>query len=54
MKGARRDIVFERRSRSCRFGRADLKDGIVIAAESIDSGAALRKLDELKAFTNRP
>jgi anthranilate phosphoribosyltransferase len=33
---------------------ADLRDGVRIAAESIDSGAAMRKLEELKKFTNRP
>jgi anthranilate phosphoribosyltransferase len=31
----------------------DLRDGVRMAAESIDSGAALKKLDELKRFTNR-
>ena len=33
---------------------ADLKEGITLAAESIDSGAALKKLEQLKAFTNKP
>ena len=32
----------------------DFKEGIRLAAESIDSGAALRKLEQLKVFTNRP
>jgi len=56
MKGTRRDIVLLNAAAGLvASGRArDLKDGIVIAAESIDSGAARKKLDELKAFTNRP
>jgi anthranilate phosphoribosyltransferase len=29
------------------------KDGIELAADSIDSGAAFKKLEMLKAFTNR-
>jgi anthranilate synthase/phosphoribosyltransferase len=34
-------------------GRADsIGDGIALAAETIDSGAALAKLEQLKAFTN--
>jgi len=32
----------------------DLRDGLRFAGESIDSGAALQKLEELKKFTNRP
>jgi anthranilate phosphoribosyltransferase len=32
---------------------ADLKEGVALAAQSIDSGAALAKLDALKAFTNQ-
>ena len=53
-KGAKRDIVLLNAAAGlAASGRAkDLKDGIVIAVESIDSGAALKKLDELKAFTN--
>jgi len=31
----------------------DLKEGIKVAAESIDSGAALKKVEELKKFTNK-
>jgi anthranilate phosphoribosyltransferase len=31
----------------------DLRDGVRLAAESIDSGAAMRKLEELRQFTNR-
>jgi anthranilate phosphoribosyltransferase len=31
----------------------DFKEGIRLAADSIDSGAALRKVEQLKAFTNR-
>ena len=33
---------------------ADLREGARMAAESIDSGVARRKLDELAVFTNRP
>jgi anthranilate phosphoribosyltransferase len=32
----------------------DLRDGIRIAAEAIDSGAAMEKLKQLKKFTNKP
>jgi anthranilate phosphoribosyltransferase len=32
----------------------DFKEGIRLAAESIDSGAALKKVEQLKAFTNKP
>jgi len=32
----------------------DFREGIKLAAESIDSGAALKKVEQLKAFTNRP
>jgi anthranilate phosphoribosyltransferase len=55
-KGPRRDVVLLNAAAGLTAsGRAkDLKDGLAIAAESIDSGAALKKLDELKAFTNRP
>jgi anthranilate phosphoribosyltransferase len=54
-KGPRRDVVLLNAAAGlAASGRAqDMKDGIAIAAESIDSGAALKKLDELKAFTNR-
>jgi anthranilate phosphoribosyltransferase len=55
-KGPRRDVVLLNAAAGlAASGRArEIRDGIVIAAESIDSGAALRKLNELKAFTNRP
>src|SRR3970282_1263328 len=51
-KGAKRDIVLLNAAAGlAASGRAkDLKDGIIIAAESIDTGAALKKLHELKAF----
>jgi anthranilate phosphoribosyltransferase len=54
--GPRRDIVLLNAAAGLvASGRAaDFKEGIKLSAESIDSGAALRKLDELKAFTNRP
>ncbi len=53
--GARRDIVLLNSSAGLvASGRAsDFKEGIKIAAESIDSGAAMKKLEQLRAFTNR-
>lgn len=55
-KGPRRDIVLMNSAAGLvASGRAaDLKDGVRLATESIDSGAALRKLEQLKAFTNKP
>jgi len=54
-KGPCREIVLMNSAAAlASSGRAtDLKAGIAVAAESIDSGAALRKLEQLKAFTNR-
>jgi anthranilate phosphoribosyltransferase len=54
-KGPQRDIVLINSAAAlAAAGRtADLKQGVSLAAESIDSGAALRKLEELKAFTNK-
>ena len=54
-KGARRDVVVLNASAGLvASGRvADLPEGIKLAEESIDSGSALRKLEELKAFTNK-
>src|SRR5512143_1330719 len=55
-KGPRRDIVLMNSAAAlAASGRAaDLKAGIAVAAESIDSGAALSKLEQLKKFTNKP
>jgi anthranilate phosphoribosyltransferase len=55
-KGPRRDIVVINAAAGlAASGKArDLKEGIGIAAESIDSGAAFRKLEQMKAFTNKP
>ncbi len=55
-KGPRRDIVLINAAAGlAASGRVkDLKDGIGLAAESIDSGAALKKLEHLKKFTNKP
>ena len=55
-KGSRRDIVLLNASAGLvASGKAaDFKEGIRFAAESIDSGAALKKVEQLKAFTNRP
>jgi anthranilate phosphoribosyltransferase len=54
-KNARRDIVLMNAAAGlAASGKArDLSEGIKSAAESIDSGASIRKLDQLKAFTNR-
>jgi anthranilate phosphoribosyltransferase len=54
-KGPRRDIVLLNSAAGiAASGRAaDLKQGFALAAESIDSGAALGKLEQLKAFTNK-
>ncbi len=55
-KDARRDIVLLNAAAGLvASGKApDLKEGIRLAAEAIDSGAAIRKLEQLKAFTNKP
>jgi anthranilate phosphoribosyltransferase len=54
-KGPKRDIVLL--NSGCALYVADkvksVSDGIHLAAESIDSGRALRKLEELREFTNR-
>ena len=54
-KGSRRDIVLLNAAAGlAASGRtADLKEGIAVAAAAIDSGAALKKLEQLKAFTNK-
>ena len=55
-KGTRRDIVLLNAAAGLvASGRAsDFREGITMAAEAIDSGSALRKLEQLKAFTNKP
>jgi anthranilate phosphoribosyltransferase len=52
-KGPRRDIVLVNAAAALvAAGRAqDFLDGMSLAAQSIDSGAALRKLEELRAFS---
>ncbi len=54
-KGPRRDVVLMNTAAALvAAGRAgDFKEGIALAAGSIDSGAALKKLEALKAFTNK-
>jgi len=54
-KGPRRDIVLLNAAAALTAaGRAtDLKEGLALAAASIDSGAAMNKLEQLKAFTNK-
>jgi anthranilate phosphoribosyltransferase len=54
-KGTRRDIVLLNAAAGLvASGRAvDFSEGITLAAEAIDSGSALRKLEHLKAFTNK-
>ncbi len=55
-KGPRRDIVLLNAAAGlAAAGKAkDIRDGVRIAAESIDSGAAIGKLEALKKFTNKP
>ena len=55
-KGARRDIVLLNAAAGLAASgkAADLRKGIAIAAESIDSGAAFAKLEQMKVFTNKP
>jgi anthranilate phosphoribosyltransferase len=55
-KGPRRDIVLLNAAAAlAAAGRAaGLKEGITLAAASIDSGAAMNKLEQLKEFTNKP
>ncbi len=54
-KNARRDIVLMNAAAGIvASGKAsDFKEGIRLAAESIDSGSALRKLEQLKLFSNK-
>src|ERR1700733_8274642 len=51
-KGPRRDVVFLNAAPAIVAGGAakTWKEGIKLAADSIDSGAALKKLEELRAF----
>ncbi|HFB98624.1 MAG TPA: anthranilate phosphoribosyltransferase, partial [Bryobacterales bacterium] len=53
--GPRRDIVLANAAAALvAAGKAqDLRDGVAAAAESIDSGAARRKAEELAAFTQK-
>ena len=55
-QGPRRDIVLLNAAAAlAASGKAkDLKDGITLAPVSIDSGAALQKLEQLRKFTTRP
>ncbi len=54
-KGTRRNIVLLNAAAGLvASGRAnDFSEGITIAAEAIDSGSAIRKLEQLKTFTNK-
>ncbi len=54
-KGPRRDVVLLNAAAGlAASGKAkDFPEGIRLATESIDSGAALKKLEQLKAFTNK-
>jgi anthranilate phosphoribosyltransferase len=54
--GPRRDIVLLNAAAGLTAaGKAkDFRDGILLAGEAIDSGAALQKLEQLRKFTNRP
>jgi len=53
-KGPKRDVLLMNAGASLMVaGKVDnLRDGASMAAEAIDSGAALRKLEEIKKFTN--
>ncbi len=55
-KGPRRDIVLMNAAAALAAADKvpDLKQGVALAAEAIDSGAAMKKLEQLKQFTNRP
>ena len=55
-KGPRRDIVLLNAAAALvAAGKAgDFKQGLQLAADSVDSGAALGKLEQLKTFTNKP
>ncbi len=54
-KGARRDIVLLNAAAALYVGKAadSIDEGIVTAAGIIDSGKAIKKLEQLKEFTNR-
>ncbi|HEY3129083.1 MAG TPA: anthranilate phosphoribosyltransferase [Acidobacteriota bacterium] len=53
-KGPRRDIVLMNAAAAAMAGKraSTFKEGVRLSADSIDSGAALRKLEELIAFSN--
>ncbi len=55
-KGPRRDIVLLNAAAALTAaGKAkDLRDGVRLAGDAIDSGAAMKKLEHLRKFTNRP
>ncbi len=54
-RGTKRDVILANASLAlCIAGKSsNLKDGVRFAAESIDSGKALRALDDLRSFTNK-
>lgn len=53
-KGAKRDIVVLNTAAALTVGQvsADIKTGVVMAKEALDSGKAMKKLEELVKFTN--
>ena len=55
-KGPRRDVVLLNAAAGlAASGKAkSLRDGVRVAAASIDSGAAMEKLKQLKEYTNKP
>ncbi|HUJ17148.1 MAG TPA: anthranilate phosphoribosyltransferase [Nitrospirota bacterium] len=55
-KGPCRDIVLMNAAAALVASdrAADLKPGVRLAADAVDSGAALGKLEQLKQFTNKP
>ncbi len=55
VRGPRRDIVLMNAAAALYVGKVagDMREGIWMAAEIIDSGRAMAKLQELRLFTNR-
>ena len=51
LKGARRDAILLNAAAAIAAEMGDFKAGLVEATKSLDSGAALKKLDELVAFS---
>ena len=54
VKGPKRDVVLLNAAATIYVGNAAscLAEGVLKAAEAIDSGAAMKKLEQIRAFTN--